>query len=271
MRAQGNEPIRVCISGAAGKMGTVMCRALNGAEGIELVGTVDREGSGAKLSDVAGLRNTDLVIEDKLGAALDRCRPQVLLDFTHPGAAADHAVSALKRKIAPVIGTSGLTNSDLQEIAGASGEYQTPAMYVPNFAIGAVLMMKFSQMAARWMPDVEIVEMHHDSKADAPSGTAKRTAEIIAGAMAEKPASNNRELIRVEGVRGGQVQGVRVHSVRLLGLVAHQMVLFGGPGETLTIRHDSFDRSSFVQGVKLAIREVWNQKGLVVGLDSLID
>lgn len=271
MKPSGNEPIRVCISGAAGKMGVVMARALSVCEGIELVGAVDREHVGESLKDVAGARNSELKIEDKLGATLDACNAHVLLDLTHPGAAAAHAVSALKRGVAPVIGTSGLSQTDLKEIAGASGEHKTPAMVVPNFAIGAVLMMKFSQMAARWMPDVEIVEMHHDSKADAPSGTARRTAEMIAAIMPERPASGVREMVKLDGVRGGTVGGVHIHSVRLLGLVAHQEVLLGGAGELLTIRHDTMDRSCFVQGVKLSIREVWNQDGLVIGIDHLIE
>lgn len=271
MKPDSHGPIKVCLSGAAGKMGVVMARALTHAEGIELVAAVDRESVDLPLDQVAGTRNSGLTIEDKLGAALDRTQPNVLLDFTHPGAAAAHAISALKRQIAPVVGTSGLSNTDLKEIRGSSGEFQTPAMVVPNFAVGAILMMKFAQTAARWLPDVEIIEMHHDSKIDAPSGTARRTAEMVGAIMPEKPSGSNREMVKVEGVRGGTVQDVRIHSVRLQGLVAHQQVLFGGPGEVLTICHDAMDRTCFIEGVKLALREVWNQKGLVVGLDHLID
>lgn len=271
MKPNGNEPIRVCLAGAAGKMGVVMARALSLCDGIELVGAVDRDHVGEALKDFAGARHSDLVIEDKLGATLDACKPHVLLDFTHPGAAAAHAVSALNRNVAPVVGTSGLSQADLKEIAGASGQHGTPAMVIPNFAIGAVLMMKFAQMAARWMPDVEIVEMHHNAKLDAPSGTARRTAEMIGAVMPEAPKAGVREMVKVEGVRGGAVSNVRIHSVRLTGLVAHQQVLFGGPGEILTIRHDTMDRTCFIEGVKLAIREIWKQNGLVIGLDHLIE
>lgn len=261
--------IRVCLVGAAGKMGQESARALAQATGIEVVAAVDRSHGGESLRSIAGPRAPDLVIEEKVGVALDTHEADVLVDFTQPGAAANHAESALKRKVAPVIGTSGLSAQDLRDIAQAAAEHETPAMVVPNFAIGAVLMMRFAQAAAKWLPDVEIVELHHDQKLDAPSGTATRTAELIAAARQAQP-KRSEEMIKVEGVRGGSVAGVPVHSVRLKGLVAHQMVMFGGQGETLTLRHDSLDRTSFMPGVVLAVREVWNRTGLTIGLDDLL-
>lgn len=261
--------IRVCLVGAAGKMGQETARALAQATGIEVVSAVDRAHPGESLRAIAGPRAPELVIQDKVGAALDADEAHVLVDFTQPGAAANHAESALKRGVAPVIGTSGLSAQDLREMAQAAAENQTPAMVVPNFAIGGVLMMRLAQQAAKWLPEVEIVEMHHDQKLDAPSGTAARTAELIASARQEAPRRAE-ELVKVEGVRGGSVAGIPVHSVRLKGLVAHQMVMFGGQGETLTIRHDSLDRTSFMPGVILAVREVWNRTGLTIGLDDLL-
>ena len=212
----------------------------------------------------------DLVVEGKLGIGLDNARADVLIDFTIASAASMHAESALKRKVAPLIGTTGLESQMLREIKRLCEEHDTPAMYVPNFAIGAVLMMRFSELAARWMPDVEIVEMHHDGKLDAPSGTSMRTAELIDAARQSRPAAKAKPAFKVEGVRGGSHKDVPIHSVRLRGLVAHQQVMFGGNGEVLTIRHDSLDRASFMEGVKLCAREIRNLKGLTVGMEPLL-
>jgi 4-hydroxy-tetrahydrodipicolinate reductase len=251
-------------------MGQEVARRFGRTEGIEVAFAVDRDCVGQSLRSVAGGRAPELPISNGLGAALDAHPAHVLVDFTHPGCAADHALSSLRRGVAPVIGTSGVSASDVQEIREACEEFQTPAMIVPNFAIGAVLMMKFAELAARWMPDVEIIELHHDQKLDAPSGTAKRTAEMIAMARQHHPAVPASPVISVEGVLGGSHHNVPVHSVRLRGLVAHQICLFGGEGETLTVRHDSHDRASFMTGVELCVRQVWNQKGCVVGLDNLL-
>ncbi len=218
---------------------------------------------------MAGPNAPDLVIEDKLGAALDRVKVDVLVDFSHHAAAAQHALQALKRGVAPLIGVTGVPDSDLKEIKLQCQESNVPAMYVPNFAIGAVLLMKFAEMAARWLPDVEVIEMHHDQKEDAPSGTALLTAERIAATRPRVPHLKQ-ATIKVEGVRGGTYHDVRVHSVRLPGLVAHQMVMFGGVGETLTLRHDSLDRKSFMQGVKLCVQEIRKLEGFVIGMDRLL-
>lgn len=193
----------------------------------------------------------------------------VLVDFTQPEAAFQIAEWSMRQGIAPVVGTSGLDEDSLSRLSAISGETGTPGCWIPNFAIGAVLMMKFAAEAARWMPDVEVIEMHHDGKRDAPSGTAMRTAEILteSGADAGKPE----EVTKADHARGADVGGVRVHSVRLPGLVAHQQVLFGGQGELLTLRHDSLNRLSFMEGVKLAVRKVRDQSGFVVGLDALMD
>jgi 4-hydroxy-tetrahydrodipicolinate reductase len=246
-------------------------RALGQADGIELVSAVDRTHVGESLRSVAGPAAPDIPISERVGATLDSTEANVLVDFTHPGSAATHTESALKRGVAAVIGTSGLSTQDVREIANLCREHGAPALVVPNFAIGAVLMMRFSQLAAKWMPDAEIVEMHHDQKVDAPSGTATRTAELIAASRGHRPVKRSEDIIKIEGVRGGKLNDVPVHSVRLRGLVAHQMVMFGGQGETLTLRHDSLDRTSFMAGVVLAVRNVWTLEGLAVGLDSVMD
>ncbi|RIJ98028.1 MAG: 4-hydroxy-tetrahydrodipicolinate reductase [Armatimonadetes bacterium] len=263
-------PIRLALAGAAGKMGAEVVAAVQHERDIELVLVADRSHGGESLRKVLGTQFPDLKIDERLGAALDREKPDVLVDFTHPAAAPEHALSALTRGIAVVIGTSGVSSDDLKEIAIAADRSGKAALVVPNFAIGAVLMMRFCELAARWMPNCEIVEMHHDAKADAPSGTAHLTAERIGRARSTPPKPIRTEVFRVEGVRGGAHEGVPIHSVRLPGLVAHQQVIFGARGETLILRHDSLDRSSFMEGVRLAIRRVGEMKGLVVGLDSLL-
>jgi 4-hydroxy-tetrahydrodipicolinate reductase len=169
-----------------------------------------------------------------------------------------------------VVGTTGLTPERLEELA-LSAPPDTCLFVAPNFAIGAVLMMRFAAEAARFMPHAEIVELHHDRKADAPSGTAMRTAALIAAAREARPETPGRETEIAEGARGALVDGVPVHSVRLPGLVAHQEVVFGGPGQTLTIRHDSIDRTSFMPGVVLAVRKTVQRSGLIVGLEHYLE
>lgn len=263
--------IRVAVVGAAGRMGREVCRTLSAASGIEVRVAVDTAAVGMRLQDLVGGGVPDLVVGQRLAESLEDAGCDVLVDFTHPLAAAENALTALDRGVAPVVGTSGLAESDLETLARRSRETSTPALVVPNFAIGAVLMMKFAELAAKWMPDVEIVELHHEQKADAPSGTARSTAARIARARRLPPSPRPEEIVAVEGARGGAVDGVPIHSVRLCGLVAHQMVMFGAQGETLTIRHDSLDRSSFMPGVELCVRGVWRLEGLVVGMDRLLE
>lgn len=265
----GEGRIRVAVAGANGRMGRETCRAILGSQDLELVLAVDKSPD-PDLSKILGIDATGLVMEDKLGAGLDRVGADVLVDFTAASAAPVHAEMAIKRQVAPVIGTTGLDKESLRALASLAGEQKVPGLYVPNFAIGAVLMMKFAETAARWLPDVEIVEMHHDRKEDAPSGTSMLTAEMIASARKGDPTHKPRPVYKVEGVRGGSHHAVPIHSVRLPGLLAHQQVMFGGHGELLTLRHDSIDRASFMEGVKLAVRQVWDLDGFVIGLESLL-
>lgn len=263
--------IRVGVCGVAGRMGSETVRALAADPMFEVVLGVDRERQGESLREVAGPQAPDLKIQGKLGQGLDDTRPDVLVDFTHSGVAAAHGASAMERGIAVVIGTSGLSKEDVRNLEMCSRENNTPGMLVPNFAVGAVLLMKFAEAAIKWLPDVEIIELHHDQKLDAPSGTARATAERLAEARGEARLRKRVEQIKVEGVRGGTIEGIHVHSVRLRGLVAHQEVIFGGQGETLTLRHDSLDRTCFMTGVKLCVRRVRELSGFVVGMDSLLD
>jgi 4-hydroxy-tetrahydrodipicolinate reductase len=218
-----------------------------------------------------GVEGVALVCRSGLAEAIDESHPDVMVDFTHPTVVEANLRLALPRGVDCVVGTTGLTEDKLAELAQLATP-GTALFFAPNFAVGAVLMMDFAARAARYMPHVEIIELHHDQKADAPSGTALRTAELVSAARGSAPAVPGREteLPGLEGARGAVVGHVHVHSVRLPGLVAHQEVLFGGQGQTLLIRHDTIDRTSFMPGVVLAVREVGALSGLIIGLDQMM-
>ncbi|MGH2453396.1 MAG: 4-hydroxy-tetrahydrodipicolinate reductase [bacterium] len=265
-------PIRVVVSGAAGRMGRAAVRAIAGDRTLTLVGALGR--SRALREDaglVAGLSALDVVIDDDLEALFERARPAVLVEFAPGAGAVAHARAAIARSIRPVIGATGLASQDVQDLTGLCEARRVGAVIAPNFALGAVLMMQFARAAARHFPHVEVIELHHDRKRDAPSGTAAKTAQMIADARGDAPAPKVQEEETAAGARGGTVSGVRVHSVRLPGLVAHQEVIFGGPGQALTIRHDSFTEESFMPGLLLAIRRVMTLSGLVYGLEKLLE
>jgi 4-hydroxy-tetrahydrodipicolinate reductase len=262
--------IRVAVTGACGRMGREVVRAVSSAPDMELVGAFDRSADFASTCAMLGGDVTDVAIVPKIGAMLDECKPDVLVEFTNLAGAADHSMSALKRGVSVVIGTSGLKNEDQRAIQLAAEQYGVGAILVPNFAIGAVLMMKFAEMAAAYYPNAEILELHHDQKLDSPSGTAWHTAERISAARELAPRRLVGTTEKAPGARGADVKGVPVHSVRLPGYVASQEVMFGGAGERLTIRHDSMDRASFMAGVLLSIREIRGRQGWLVGLDQLL-
>lgn len=262
-------PIKVVIVGAAGRMGQATVRALTPHEGFDLVGVAGKQSAGKPLRDYVP-EAPDLVIEEKLGPLLDRTMPDVIVDYAHYSTAAIHAEQCANRKISFVFGMTGISDQDIRTIRQTCRDSGVPGMIVPNFAIGAVLMMHFAELAAKWLPDVEIIEMHHDRKEDAPSGTAMMTANRISQSRTEEPVRLPRPVYKVDGVRGGSAFGVPVHSVRLPGLLAHQQVIFGSPGEVLTLRHDSMDRAGFMVGVKLCVRRVGELSGLTVGMDKLL-
>jgi len=254
MSARGaGEPIRVGVLGARGRMGSEVCRAVDAAEDMELVAMVDTG--------------------DHLGTVAD-AGAEVVVDFTHPEVVLDNVRFCIDQFIHAVVGTTGMDAARLDNVR----EWLAPkpalgVLVVPNFAIGAILSMRFAAQAARFYESVEIIELHHPRKADAPSGTVSRTASLVAAARADAGMSPPPDgtTQSVDGARGAEVDGVRVHSVRLSGLVAHQEVLLGTAGETLTIRHDSLDRASFMPGVLLGIRGVLDRPGLTLGLEPLLD
>jgi 4-hydroxy-tetrahydrodipicolinate reductase len=245
--------MRVGVLGARGKVGSEVCRAVEAADDLELVARVD---AGDSIEDLASS-----------GA-------QAVVDFTHPDVVMDSLEFCIRHGIHAVVGTTGFDEDRLERLRGwLAGSPGTGVLIAPNFSIGAILMMRFAAVAAPFYESVEIVELHHPDKADAPSGTARRTAELVAAARAEAgcgpvPDATSTSL---EGARGADVAGIRVHGLRIRGLVAHQEVLLGGVGETLTIRHDSLDRASFTPGVLTGLRAISDHPGLTVGLEQLLD
>ncbi|MGH3344404.1 MAG: 4-hydroxy-tetrahydrodipicolinate reductase [Carbonactinosporaceae bacterium] len=247
------DAIRVGVLGAAGRMGAQVCQAVESAEDMSLVARLD--------------------VGDSL-AGLTGAGVSVAVEFTHPDAVMGNLEHCIRRGICCVVGTTGFDEERLATVRDwVVGSPGVGVLVAPNFGIGAVLMMRFAAQAARFFESTEIVELHHPGKADAPSGTARRTAEIIAASR--RTAGLDRQpdatTTALDGARGARVEQVPVHAVRLRGLVAHQEVLFGGAGETLTLRHDSFDRASFMPGVLLGIRRVRAAPGLTVGLESFLD
>ena len=253
--------IKVLVNGALGRMGRTVVAAVNDDSELELVGAVD----------VIGGKIDDLIVETDLDAALKKFSPDVMVDFTRPDVVFDNVMTALANKVSPVVGTTGLSDDAKEKIRELAEKNQTPAFIAPNFALGAVLMMLTAQKIAKYMPDVEIIELHHDKKLDAPSGTAELTAKMISEVRLPHKQGHPDEAERLAHVRGADFDGIRIHSVRLPGYVAHQEVIFGGLGQTLTIRHDSTGRDSFMPGVVLACKKVRGLKGLTVGLDKLLD
>jgi 4-hydroxy-tetrahydrodipicolinate reductase len=254
--------IRVGVIGATGRVGAEVCRAVHADADMELVAGISRSKAGEKASEALGLQGSDIVLAEDLDSFIES-GVEVAVDFTNAEFAAEHVEWAIEHGVHIVVGTTGF------EVDDAWRGVPVGVFIAPNFAIGAVLMQRFAREAARHLPAVEIVELHHDGKADAPSGTAAATAEEVAAARPEPWAGPSSE--SVPGVRGGERAGIRIHSIRLPGLVAHQEVIFGGQGQTLTIRHDSTDRTSFVPGVLMAIRWLPSHPGLTVGLDSILD
>ena len=243
--------MRVGVLGAKGKVGATMVAAVEAAEDLTFTAGVD-----------AG---------DPLSLFTDS-ETEVVIDFTHPDVVMDNLKFLIDNGIHAVVGTTGFTDERVSQVQAWLEESRTTAVLIaPNFAIGAVLSMQFAKQAARFFESVEVIELHHPQKADAPSGTAARTARVIAEARKGLPPNPDATSTGLDGARGADVDGIPVHSVRLAGLVAHQEVLFGTQGETLTIRHDSLDRTSFVPGVLLAVRTVREHPGLTVGLEPFLD
>ncbi|GAA2510288.1 4-hydroxy-tetrahydrodipicolinate reductase [Streptomyces sp. NPDC059506] len=245
--------LRVAVIGRAGRMGSEACRAVEAADDMELVAALGRGDELRTLADSGA---------------------QVAVELTHPDSVMENVEFCITHGIHAVVGTTGWTDERLARVRGLLADAPgTGVLIAPNFGIGAVLTMRFAQQAARFFESVEIVELHHPNKVDAPSGTAVRTAQLVAEARREAGRGDQPDatITALEGARGADVDGIPVHAVRLRGLIAHQEVLFGDEGETLTIRHDSMNRASFMPGVLLGVRRVVDTPGLTFGLEHFMD
>lgn len=261
-------PSRVVVNGALGRMGHEVGRAVLSDPELRFVGAVESNVSQPYLPvpDYPEL----IPLSSDLGALIEATCPDVVVDFTNALVAMEAARVALPRKVGMVIGTTGLSETDFDEIRRLCDLHDVGAVVAANFTLGAVLLMHFAQIASRYFANAEIVEMHHDKKLDAPSGTALTTARLMAEARGSRFAYPPTERTVLPGVRGGEVSGIAIHSIRLPGVMAAQEVVFGGQGQTLLLRHDAISRESYMPGVILAVKEVVKIRGLVVGLDKLL-
>jgi 4-hydroxy-tetrahydrodipicolinate reductase len=260
-------PIRIVVQGACGRVGKVLLETIRAESGVEIVAAVDIKPSGNEATLPDGRR---IPLSDNLEQILKTTKPEVLVDFSLAPATLPAARLAAKYRVHLVIGTTGLNPADLAEIDALTRDANIGAIVAPNFALGAVLMMHFAKLAARYMDYAEIIELHHPAKLDAPSGTAISTAKAMA-ANRGRAFAQTADAGKKYASRGEKVEAIPVHSVRLAGLMAHQEVILGGLGQTLTIRHDTINRECYVPGVLLAVKEVSRQVGLVRGLESLLD
>lgn len=258
--------IKVAVAGCAGRMGSAVVNAVTLAQDMEVVCGIDPS------ANAQGESENDFPVFSSVEEALAHTSFDVMVDFTRPDVVAKNVACALRQGVDCVVGTTGLSQEALEELA-TQAPAQTCLFYAPNFTTGAVLMMEFAKACAPYFPEAEVIEFHHCNKLDAPSGTAVRTAQIIADArtphVSEAPGKET-EIAGAEGARGALIDGVPVHSVRSMGYVASQEVIFGSLGQTLTIRHDSWDRESYMPGVLLGIRSVGSHEGLIVGLENFM-
>ncbi|MCP8616681.1 4-hydroxy-tetrahydrodipicolinate reductase [Salirhabdus salicampi] len=265
------EQVKIIVAGPRGKMGTEALKLMEETEHFQLVACIDRKHNGEYIKDINGLPELEAKIYTDAEEALQSEDADVLVDLTTPETGFLHAKLALEHNVRPVVGTTGFTAEQLAELERLSQEKDLGVVIAPNFAVGAVLMMQFAKWAAKYFPDVEIIERHHDQKLDAPSGTAVKTAELIQEVREAKKQGHEKEQETIEGARGADFDGMHIHSVRLPGLIAHQEVVFGATGQTLTIKHDTYHRQSFMSGVKLAVDSVQKVNTFVYGLENLLE
>ena len=265
------QPIRVALCGILGRMGQEMYMGLSADPGISVVGGCDPRAAATDTRPPELAGPTEVVVRASLAELLDAVPVDVVVDFTTAEAAAQNAATALGRRTPIVIGTTGLTDQEQDEIDALARRCATPALVAPNFAIGAVLLFQFAKMASKFFDFGEVIEIHHDGKIDAPSGTAIQAAQMMRSGRDQPFSGDNVSKFVVPGTRGGVTADVHIHSLRMPGFVASHQAIFGGPGQSLTIRHDSIGRDSFVPGVAFAVKNIRGRSGLVRGLDQLMD
>lgn len=270
-------PIPVVVNGAAGKMGREVVKAVAQAEDMTLLGAIDRnpEHQGKDAGELAGLEPLEVPITDQLESMLAFAAQErqigVMVDFTHPSTVYDNVRSAIAYGIRPVVGTTGLSSEQIYDLTEFADKASTGCLLIPNFSIGMVLLQQAAITASQYFDHVEIIELHHNQKADAPSGTAIQTAQMLAEMGKNYNQAVVEETEKLPGARGSLAKdGIRIHSVRLPGLIAHQEVIFGAAGQIYTLRHDTSDRACYMPGVLLAIRKVLQLKSLVYGLEKIL-
>lgn len=273
----GQLPIPVVVNGAAGKMGREVIKAVAGSPDVTLFAAVDRNPQvvGQDVGELVGIEPLEVPIADDLEGILAAAAQEKVLgamvDFTHPSSVYENIRTAIAYGIHPVVGTTGLSPQQIEELAEFADKASTGCVIVPNFSIGMVLLQEAAIRASQYFDHVEIIELHHNQKADAPSGTALQTAQMLAELGKTYNPAQVEEKEHLPGARGSLAEeGIRIHSVRLPGLIAHQEVLFGAPGQIYTLRHDTSDRACYMPGVLLAIRKVIQLKTLVYGLEKLL-
>ena len=281
MTVNSKKTIPVLVSGALGRMGREVVNSVLESSDCELVAAIDlnEKNNGENISKLLNLQSCDVFVSNDLEGTLcsisqkyrnDTIKP-VLVDFTHPNSVFENTRSAIAYGISPIVGTTGLSPSEINDLSIFSQKADVPCAIIPNFSVGMVLLQQAASVAAKFYDNIELIEMHHNQKADSPSGTCIKTAEMIE----EYPKQYNKSLVKefesIKGVRGGvRDSGLNIHSIRLPGLLAHQVVIMGSPGETYTIRHDTIDRKAYMPGVLQAIRKIGNFSSLVYGLEKLI-
>ncbi|MGF1523375.1 MAG: 4-hydroxy-tetrahydrodipicolinate reductase [Leptolyngbyaceae cyanobacterium] len=274
MAAQSTIP--VVVNGACGKMGREVIKVVAAAEDMTLVGAIDKnpEVQGEDIGEVVGCGPVEVPVTADLEAALVMAQSEglaVMVDFTHPATIYESIRAAIAYGVRPVVGTTGLSEEQIHDLAEFADKASIGCLIIPNFSIGIVLLQQAAQQAAQYFDHVEIIELHHNQKADAPSGTAIQTAQMLSELRKPYNPVQVEETEHLAGARGSRTsEGIRIHSVRLPGLIAHQEVLFGAPGQIYTLRHDTSDRASFMPGVLLAIRRVLPLKSLIYGLDKIL-
>jgi len=271
-------PIPVVVNGAAGKMGREVIKAIAQAPDLQLVGAVDRNPAilGKDIGEIVGCGELEVPVVNDLQSTLVLATQEkqqgVMVDFTHPDSVYENVRSAIAYGIRPVVGTTGLSAEQIQDLAAFADKASTGCLIIPNFSIGMVLLQQAAIQASRYFDHVEIIELHHNQKADAPSGTAIQTAQLLAEAGKSFNPALVKETEKIPGARGSLAdEGIRIHSIRLPGLIAHQEVIFGALGQVYTLRHDTSDRSCYMPGVLLSIRKVTQLKSLVYGLEKILN
>ena len=281
MTKNSKKSIPVLVSGALGKMGSEVVNSVLNSSDCELVAAIDtnKKNNGENISQLLNLKKSEVIVSNDLEGSLcsisqdyrnEKIKP-VLVDFTHPDSVYENTRSAIAYGISPVVGTTGLTPSQINDLAIFAQKANIGCAIIPNFSVGMVLLQQAASVAAKFYDNIELIEMHHNQKADSPSGTCIKTAEMIE----EYPKKYNQSLVKesesLKGVRGGvRDSGLNIHSIRLPGLLAHQVVIMGSPGETYTIKHDTIDRKAYMPGVLQAIRKIGKFDSLIYGLEKLI-